>query len=112
MPATADVVTIRATVEDMIGCVEYEQIPAAEWDAMTPTQRQRTLDRFGSETMTQQGGYGAGIESGAPDSDLDGADQEREAALNALSQLNVLLSGTWVDESWVRLVNTIRAGLV
>lgn len=63
-------VIIEAHVEQMIETTEQLEVDRAEWDAMTPAERRSLIDTFGAETMNNQGGYGASILSGAPDSDL------------------------------------------
>lgn len=63
-------VIIRATVENMIGTVETAEIPRERWNTMSPAQRNAWIDDFGATVMNNCGGYGASIESGAPDSDL------------------------------------------
>jgi hypothetical protein len=67
-------VIIRACVEQMSAVVDDLEIDRAEWDAMTPAQRREMIDDFGATTMNNAGGYGASILSGAPDSDLDDAE--------------------------------------
>lgn len=68
---TDEPVIIRATVEDMIGRTEDIEIPRSVWDAMTPAQRRAEIENIGDETVSNAGGWGVGILSGAPDSDLD-----------------------------------------
>jgi hypothetical protein len=67
---TDEPVVIVCHVEVMQATTERAEIPRAEWDAMTPAQRQEAIDRFGAEVLADAGGYGVQIESGAPDSDL------------------------------------------
>lgn len=69
--STDQPVVLRASVEQMLECTEYMEIPRVEWDAWTPAQRRAAIDEFAGTMMQNQGGYGGGIESGAPDSDLD-----------------------------------------
>lgn len=73
-------VVLRASVEDMIATVDYLEIPRAEWEAWSPAERLKAAEVFAAETMNGQGGYGWGIESGAPDSDLEDVDEPTDPA--------------------------------
>jgi hypothetical protein len=60
-PAPEPVVWICAHVEQMAETTDYLAIPRAEWDAMTPAEREQAVDNFGAETMSGAGGYGASV---------------------------------------------------
>jgi hypothetical protein len=64
-------VWLSANVEDMIARTEYVVIPRAEWDAMTPRQREAAVDQHGADTVTNAGGYGASVvvESDVPENE-------------------------------------------
>jgi hypothetical protein len=59
MPDTeTDVVWICAHVEAMSETTEYTPIPRAEWDAMTPEQRDDTIRSIADDAVSNAGGYG------------------------------------------------------
>lgn len=62
-------VWLRATVEQMSEWTEYIAIPRAEWNAMTPRQRESAVDQFGADVLGDAGGYGVSVvdESEVPD---------------------------------------------
>ncbi len=66
-------VVIVANVADMQECQEKAVYPRDEWDAMTPVERALEMADLGATAMSNAGGYGVSVESGA--------DEETEVAV-------------------------------